>query len=155
MTVRLLSFLMLFCLAAPVYPVDTPLEFNNPEQSQRYHHLIKQLRCLVCQNQSLEDSHADLAQDLRQEVQQMILAGRSNQDIIGFLVERYGDFVLYLPPLKESTLVLWLAPFLVLLFAVVAILFFVRGHSADRVPELDREAQRRLSRLLNDVKERD
>jgi cytochrome c-type biogenesis protein CcmH len=101
-----------------------PLEFDNPQQADRFNALTSELRCLVCQNQTLADSDAALAQDLRREVYDMIQEGKSDQEIKTFLVERYGDFVLYRPPLGENTLLLWFMP-LLLLVAGGAVLFFL------------------------------
>lgn len=90
-------------------------EFESPEQRQRYWDLLEELRCLVCQNESLAGSKADLASDLRDEVYtQMVEKGRSDQEIVDSLVQRYGDFVLYRPPWEPSTYLLWLGPFLLL-----------------------------------------
>lgn len=86
-------------------------EFDNAEQLERYKTLVYELRCLVCQNQNLADSDADLAADLRREVHRMIVDGQSNDAIIDFMVTRYGDFVLYRPPLKAKTILLWTGPF--------------------------------------------
>jgi cytochrome c-type biogenesis protein CcmH len=101
-----------------------PLEFDNQQQADRFNALTSELRCLVCQNQTLADSDAALAQDLRREVYDMIQEGKSDQEIKTFLVERYGDFVLYRPPLDENTLLLWFMP-LLLLVAGGAVLFFL------------------------------
>lgn len=92
--------------------------FPSPELEQRYYRLLEELRCLVCQNQTLADSEADLAEDLRDEVYRMVLVGKGDQEIVHFLTERYGDFVLYRPPLKATTLLLWLGPLLGLGFGV-------------------------------------
>ena len=92
-----------------------PLVFNSPEQQERFINLTEELRCLVCQNQNLADSDAPLAHDLRDEIHKMMTAGQSDDQIKTFLVERYGDFVLYRPPVKGNTLVLWLAPALLLI----------------------------------------
>ena len=101
--------LALLCAAATA--AFELFEFDTPEQERRYKELAAELRCLVCQNQSLADSNAELAADLRRVVHGMILAGASDREIVDFLLERYGDFVLYRPPLRESTLLLWLGPF--------------------------------------------
>ncbi len=93
---------------------DTPFHFDHPEQSARYDRLAQELRCLVCQNQSLADSHADLAQDLRNEVYRMITSGKTDQEIVDFLVARYGEFVLYRPPVSPLTWLLWFGPALLL-----------------------------------------
>jgi cytochrome c-type biogenesis protein CcmH len=96
-------------------PVQEPLRFESPQQEERFNHLTRELRCLVCQNQNLADSDAQLAHDLRAEVHEMLLAGNSDEEIKKFMVDRYGDFVLYRPPVQENTYLLWLAPMLLLL----------------------------------------
>ena len=98
-----------------VHAADLPLTFTDAPRQARYEQLLNELRCLVCQNQSLADSHADLAQDLRNEVFRMIGAGQTNAEIIVYLVKRYGDFVLYKPPMKDTTWLLWFGPLLMLL----------------------------------------
>jgi cytochrome c-type biogenesis protein CcmH len=86
----------------------------NPVLEQRMLHLTEELRCLVCQNQTIADSHADLAMDLKKEVREKLAQGLSDQEIIDFMVQRYGDFVLYRPPVKGITWALWFGPFLLL-----------------------------------------
>lgn len=108
----LLAGLLLFPAIAGAVEVR---QFENPEQQARYERLIEELRCLVCQNQSLADSDADLARDLRDEVFGIIQSGRSEDEAIRFLTDRYGDFVLYRPPVKPVTILLWTGPLLVLL----------------------------------------
>ena len=122
------SLLMIGCLffSLTLFAADDPLQFENSEQQQRYQQLLEELRCLVCQNQTLADSHADLAQDLRNEVYKMVAAGQTNDNIIEFLVSRYGDFVLYRPPLKWTTILLWFGPFALLLYGLVSVYRFVR-----------------------------
>jgi cytochrome c-type biogenesis protein CcmH len=89
-------------------------QFDDPAKQERYEILIKDLRCLVCQNQSLAESDAELAKDLRTEVYNIIQSGKSSEEAVQFLTDRYGDFVLYRPPFKSITLLLWLGPFLLL-----------------------------------------
>lgn len=101
-------------LAALPASAMEPREFDTPEQEQRFNALTEELRCTVCQNQSLADSDVPLAEDLRDEIQTMITQGNSDEDIKRFLVDRYGDFVLYRPPVRGNTLLLWLAPLLLL-----------------------------------------
>lgn len=90
--------------------------FDDPVKQARYENLVRELRCLVCQNQSLADSDADLAQDLRDEVYRIIQSGKNDEEAVEFLVDRYGDFVLYRPAVKPLTILLWAGP--ALLFAV-------------------------------------
>jgi cytochrome c-type biogenesis protein CcmH len=104
--------------------IDTGRAFEDPVQQQRYERLIRDLRCLVCQNQSIADSNAMLAGDLRREVRDMMIAGRTDEQIRDFMTERYGDFVLYRPPVRPRTWLLWAAPVL-LLFGGVATAGFV------------------------------
>lgn len=114
----LITVLTLFLSAsvlAQSAPVQEPLIFDNQQQEDRFKQLTQELRCLVCQNQNLADSDAQLAHDLRAEVHEMLLAGNSNDEIKQFMVERYGDFVLYRPPMQENTYLLWLAPLALLL----------------------------------------
>jgi len=125
--------------------------FDDPAKQQAYEHLVKELRCLVCQNQSLADSDADLAQDLRTEVYNIIQSGKSEQDAVKFLVDRYGDFVLYNPPLKPVTSLLWLGPFALLLggLAFFALLAKKRSQARAAEPALTDEERRRLHELKN------
>jgi cytochrome c-type biogenesis protein CcmH len=91
-------------------PVQEPMVFETQQQEDRFKVLTQELRCLVCQNQNLADSDAQLAHDLRAEVHEMLLAGKTDDEIKQFMVERYGDFVLYRPPVQQNTYLLWLAP---------------------------------------------
>ncbi len=113
-------------------PASAPLVFDNSEQELRFQDLTEELRCLVCQNQNLADSDAPLAQDLRKEIHDMLMNGRSDDEIRSFLVDRYGDFVMYRPPLKGNTLLLWLAPALLLLGGGLIVVYNVRQH---RLPD--------------------
>jgi cytochrome c-type biogenesis protein CcmH len=124
------------------------LEFADNAQRERYVELTRELRCLVCQNQSLADSDADLAQDLRKEVYNMFQQGKTDQQIIEFLVARYWDFVLYRPPVKPSTAVLWVGPFLLLFLGLGVLIYSVkRRRHATQMPVLSPEDRERLERL--------
>ena len=125
---------------------DTPLSFPDPNLQNRYLHLLEELRCLVCQNQSLADSHADLAQDLRNEVYRILDEGESDEAVIQFMVERYGDFVLYRPPVKPTTWLLWTAPFFLTITAV-AVVYFRRRRPHQSIP-LDDTERTKLEELL-------
>ena len=104
-----------------------PLVFESAEQEARYKDLTLELRCLVCQNQNLADSDAPLAQQLRGEIFDMLQDGQSDQQITGFMVDRYGDFVLYKPPVQSNTIALWALPIVVLLIGAIGIFFTVRN----------------------------
>ena len=142
-------FLIALVFSHHVLAADIPFQFENRMQEERYMKLTQELRCLVCQNQSLADSHADLAQDLRNEIFKMIKKGKSNDEIIAFLVNRYGDFVLYRPPVNKTTWLLWFGPFLVLLGALLLIVFFIRSQKT-REKVLSETERARVSRLLHD-----
>lgn len=116
--------------------------------------LAENLRCLVCQNESLASSHAELAEDLRREVREQIKKGMSDQEILDYLVSRYGDFVLYKPPVKGYTMLLWFGPFMLFLLAGAGLFYQLRKRRKS-VPETDltAEAQQRAAAMLNNDKE--
>ena len=119
---------------------------------QRLVAISSELRCLVCQNESLAGSHADLAKDLRREIREQIHAGRSDAEIREFMVSRYGDFVLYRPPLKATTWLLWFGPALFLVVGVAALLAYLRRRNAALgEPPLSPDEARRAQRQLDDV----
>ncbi|MGI9417467.1 MAG: cytochrome c-type biogenesis protein [Geminicoccaceae bacterium] len=126
---------------------------EDPALEARARSLAKELRCLVCQNQSIDDSDAGLARDLRQIVRERLLAGDTDAEIINYVTARYGDFVLLRPPVKLSTLILWYGPPVIFVIAVIAIIFYLRRrrHDDDKeVPApLTAEDQEKLDRLLN------
>ncbi len=122
----------------------------NPVTEVQVRRLSEELRCLVCQNQTLADSSAPLAEDLRNEIREMAAKNMSDQEIIDYLVARYGDFVRYRPPLKSSTVLLWLGPFALLAAAGVGLVVFLRrrqGQVAD--DPLTAEQARQVAELLN------
>jgi cytochrome c-type biogenesis protein CcmH len=110
-------------------------EFDSPEMEAEYKQLVEELRCLVCQNQNLAGSDADLAQDLRRETYEMLRQGKSREQVVEFMVARYGDFVLYRPQFKSSTYLLWLGPFLLLL--VVLFIVVRRLRAAGKPADID------------------
>jgi len=119
------------------------------EQEAHYRELIHQLRCLVCQNQTIADSDAPLAQDLRDQVRRQLLDGRDDAQIKEYLTSRYGDFVLYKPPMKRSTFLLWVGPFLLLVLALVLALRFMRRARPGAVPA-EKPDPAVLKRLLDE-----
>jgi cytochrome c-type biogenesis protein CcmH len=123
---RGLYALLLCCLfAATAHAID-PLPFKDRAEEVRFQKLTQQLRCLVCQNQNLADSDADLAKDLRKQVFDMMHAGQSDEEIKNFLVARYNDFVLYDPPLKPGTYLLWFAPFALVAVGAIGVVRILR-----------------------------
>jgi len=139
-------------LAAPLTHaiVFEPRDFKTPQHEQRYKHLTRVLRCLVCQNENIADSEADLAKDLRNQVFTMIAAGKSDKAIIKFMTDRYGDFVLFDPPVKASTLALWGGPAILGVAALVFLLIQLRARRARGVTTvaLSDEDQARADALL-------
>jgi cytochrome c-type biogenesis protein CcmH len=134
--------LLLLALAAPLGVLA-----QDEEIEKRVTALAVELRCLVCQNQTLADSNAPLAVDLRNQIREQLKAGKSEQDVVDFMVARYGDFVLYRPPLKASTVALWAGPFLILLFGAWLLLRRIRKRPAGE-PELSEAERARAAKLL-------
>jgi cytochrome c-type biogenesis protein CcmH len=132
---------VLLLFAAPVFAQDDPV------LERRVADLAHELRCLVCQNQTLADSNAPLAVDLRNEIREQLKSGKSERDVRAFMVERYGDFVLYRPPFKATTVVLWIGPFLLL---ALGIWLFYRRVAQRRVAEakLSESDRARAAKLL-------
>ncbi len=149
-----LVFLWLIATALPVAAytlADFP--FDDPKKEQEFRELTGKLRCLVCQNESLAASDADLAEDLRREVYDMMKAGRSKEEIIKFLVQRYGDFVLYDPPLKPSTYLIWFGPGVLLLIGAFVVIRTLKQKKSAREKTLSAEEQQRVEALLNTASE--
>lgn len=134
------------CMAATLVffafsaPAQEPLVFDDPELEARYRQLTGELRCVVCQNQNLADSDAPLAQDLRQEIFNMMQTGQSNEQIKTFLVDRYGDFVLYRPAMAGNTLALWLMPGVLLGVGAIAVFFTVRNRNLKLAAQHQKES---------------
>lgn len=118
---RIFVLLVAAFLMSSAAAIDTDKRFDDPELQARYEQLISEVRCLQCQNQSIKDSNVSLAADLRREIARMIEEGKTDDEIANFLVVRYGEFALYRPRTTGKTLVLWLAPFLLVLFGVFAL----------------------------------
>ena len=145
--------LLLLFMAAPPLPAAVTLEsftFPTKAEEQHFKDVIGQLRCLVCQNETLADSDADLAHDLRAEVYEMMKSGKSDQEVIDFLVKRYGDFVLYNPPVKPSTYIIWYGPFVLLGIAALLLMRAVGRQQQVDEPPISEEERKRLERLLGD-----
>lgn len=140
---------VVLALVAHAHAADLPVVFDDASDQARYESLLEELRCLVCQNQSLADSHAELAQDMRDEVHRMISSGASDGAITEFLVARYGDFVLYRPPVKRTTWLLWGGPFLLLVLAAAVVIRLSRRPRTAPQPLSDAE-RARLDALIDD-----
>ena len=144
----LIAALLTFAGAASAYTLEE-FQFDSPAQEAQFRELISKLRCLVCQNESLAGSQAELAQDLRNEVYRMLRAGQSEDEILDFLVARYGDFVLYDPPLKPSTYVLWFGPFVIIGIAAFFMLRAVLRRKPSTEADISDAERERLRALLD------
>lgn len=136
-------------LASPAVADEAQPTLNDPVAAKREVELAKQLRCLVCQNETIADSRAGLAVDLRNKLREQMAAGKSDEEIIAFMTERYGDFVLYRPPLKATTVLLWVGPFLLLAIGILIGWRVVRARAGTARPQPLSAAEReRAERLL-------
>lgn len=145
---RLFAVLLL-CWAHVAWAGEAVPVAEDPALEARLMNLAKELRCLVCQNETLADSHADLAVDLRREIRELMRQGKSDAEITRYLTDRYGDFVLYRPPVKSTTWLLWFGPFLLAAGAIAGFLYFLlrRRRSLPDTP-LSAEEQARVAALL-------
>ena len=131
--------LALCCVALNAQAID-PLPFKDHAEETRFQQLTRELRCLVCQNENLADSNADLARDLRHQVFDLMRQGKSDAQIKQYLVDRYSDFVLYDPPVQGSTLLLWFGPLAILLAGAAVVVVTVRRRSRAQAPASNRNA---------------
>lgn len=141
---RLFTLLVLMLwLPGAGWAIDTKLAFEDPDLQARYEMLNSGLRCLVCQNQTIADSNASLAVDLRSQVKEMIIAGKTDKEILDYMVERYGNFVRFKPPINNETVFLWAAPAVMVLGGLLIAVSIVRRRSSlpvddeDQAPEGD------------------
>lgn len=149
---RGLWFGLALLLVQPAGAAIETFEFDDPVMERRYRAMLGELRCPKCQNQSLHDSDAPIASDLRRELHRMLHAGLSDREILDFMVARYGDFVLYRPPINASTMPLWALPPLLLLIGLGVVWRMVRRGPGEDPAPLDGEERRRLQVLLEDSK---
>jgi len=131
---RLIAFILFSLLAAACFAKEAVPLAEDPVVEQRLIAISEEMRCLVCQNESLAGSRAELAQDLRRELREQIRAGRSDEEIKQYMVSRYGDFVLYRPPVKPTTWLLWLGPFALLLVALALFVRYLRRAALEEQP---------------------
>ncbi len=134
-------FLILMLFASPAFAIDTGEAFDDPELQARYENIIEEVRCLKCQNQSIRDSNAFLASDLRREIRRMLEEGMTDDEIYDFLVERYGEFALYRPQMSGKTLVLWIAPGVLLLLGAFLLFNVLRRRAALPIDDNDSAAE--------------
>ena len=125
-------------------------QFQNSEHEQRYKNLINEFRCVVCQNQNIADSNAELAKDLRKQVFKMINAGKNDDEIMDFMVARYGDFVLYRPQFNSMTFLLWVGPFIIFIIGLYILISFIGQRKKMVVTELSNTDKEKIKQLLDD-----
>ncbi|MFW5450310.1 MAG: cytochrome c-type biogenesis protein CcmH [Methylophagaceae bacterium] len=146
-----LLFLMLFSIqvnaAIEIY------QFEQPKHEALYNQMIDELRCLVCQNQNLSASNAALARDLRKKTYEMVTRGQSHEQIVAYMTQRYGDFVLYRPPVKASTALLWFGPLLLLLASILVLASTLKKRSSEIDEPLTQEQHKKMSKLLENGEE--
>ncbi len=147
MQLLLLSFFITLSLSLYAGSIET-YTFKTAEQEALYKELIKELRCLVCQNQDIADSNAELAKDLRRQTYEMISKGSTRDDVVNYMVARYGDFVLYRPPFKMKTVLLWVGPPLFLLLSLFFLVKFLRNRPKTAEIELDEKQRESVRDLL-------
>lgn len=151
-----LGFLIPTLASGPAQAVNPDEMLSNPVMEERAREISKELRCLVCQNQSIDDSDAELARDLRVLVRERLIAGDDNDEVIDYIVARYGDYVLLSPPLKPETYILWASPAVLALLALIAVFAFYRRKQREggsNTASLSREEQARLDELLGTSKD--
>jgi len=150
---KLNAFLLMACLffAMPSQAVVETYDFSNETLHKRYQIMVQELRCPKCQNQNLADSNSPIAADLRRELYRMLEAGSTDENIKEFMVKRYGNFVLYKPPFDKHTVVLWLTPLLLLIFASVFVIAYRRRSQASKgyLP-LSIAQKNKIEQLLNE-----
>jgi len=148
------AFLLAFLLAlTPVWAKEAAPVAADPEIEKRMTTLSEDLRCLVCQNETIAASRADFANDLRREIREQMQAKKSDKEIVDFLVARYGDFVLYRPPVKSTTLLLWFGPFILLLGGAIALLVYLRQRRKQiQEPQLSDQELKHTEDLLKERK---
>jgi cytochrome c-type biogenesis protein CcmH len=147
---KLWFFALILLVSAQGFAIDDH-QLADPEQQKTYELINSELRCLVCQNQTIADSNAELAGDLRRQVFEMLQQDKSKDEIIQFMTDRYGDFVLYNPPLKTKTALLWLGPIAFLLTGFAMIFWFIRRKKQTATITLDKAKQEKMRHLLEDT----
>jgi cytochrome c-type biogenesis protein CcmH len=157
MRLRSLLVALSLLLAAPAFAVEPDEMLADPVLEQRARALSAEIRCVVCQNESIDSSNAEIAREVRLLVRERLVAGDSDQQVLDYLVARYGDFVLLRPPMKPTTYLLWFGPFVVLLLGVLGVFVYFRGQraAATMPPALSTEEEARLARLLAEAAPQD
>ena len=146
------NLMIILSLLASISILEAAVEvkqFQKQEHEQRYKNLINEFRCVVCQNQNIADSNAELAKDLRKQVFKMINAGKNDDEIMEFMVARYGDFVLYRPQFNSMTFLLWVGPFIIFIIGLYFLISFIRQRKKMVVTELSNTDKEKIKLLLD------
>jgi cytochrome c-type biogenesis protein CcmH len=146
---KLLIICSLLFVSLSAQAVIETRSFADPALEERYKVLINELRCLVCQNNNLADSNAELAKDLREHVYSMLISGASDTEIIDYMVARYGDFVLFRPPFKSTTVALWIGPFILMALGVLGLVIVIRRRNRTQEEALTDVERAQVRRLLD------
>jgi len=150
----IISFVLGLLLLSPVYAVKIEFHsFEDKEQEKIYFQLIAELRCVKCQNQNLAESNAELATDMREKTYEIIVNGGSREDVVTYMTDRYGDFVLYNPPFRIKTALLWFGPALFLFFSLFMLLKLIRKQQTTPVEKLNDADRESIRELLNSEKD--
>ncbi|MET0089492.1 MAG: cytochrome c-type biogenesis protein [Candidatus Thiodiazotropha sp.] len=149
MRILVLVCLLVFSLMPVMASTLAEYTFDDPKKHDEFRSIIEEMRCLVCQNESLAGSNADLAVDLRNEIYDMMKQGHDKDDIVKFMVARYGDFVLYNPPLKPTTYPIWFGPVIIFVVGALVLLRILKRKSRSQETDLSDEERQRLASLLN------
>ncbi len=141
-------YVFILIVVMPVQAAIDVYQFENSSQEALYKQMVNELRCLVCQNQNISSSNAALAQDLRQQTYEMIISGKSRAEIMAYMTQRYGDFVLYRPPVKLITIALWMGPILLLLIGVGVLISALKKRRNATEQSLNDEQHSHIKYLL-------
>ena len=147
---RIFLIIFVICLPGYGYAKVEAYSFDNMEKENTYKRLIAELRCLVCQNQNLADSNAELAQDMRRKTYEMVNQGKNENEIVDFMVTRYGDFVMYRPPVKSTTMLLWYGPLILFFIALAVVIVFYRKQKRKDEVEITEKQKQRAHSLLDE-----
>jgi len=147
---KLMWILFLILSSFQVQAAIEIYQFEQPEQEKLYNQMIDELRCLVCQNQNLSASNAALARDLRKQTYQMVVDGQSHAQIVDYMTQRYGDFVLYRPPVKASTALLWFGPIILLFIGVIVLISTLKKRNQVIDAPLSDDQHKQIKKLLDD-----
>ncbi len=146
------TFFLLIAMVLSSWQLQAAIEiyqFDNPEHEQLYKQMTDELRCLVCQNQNLSASNSGLARDLRKQTYEMVMAGKTREDIVAYMTQRYGDFVLYRPPVKSITILLWFGPLLLLVIGIFVLIKTV-NRNKQQGEELSEQQYQQMKKLLDE-----